>query len=93
VTAADVQVALIVLHKLMCGILQKCSRITVETMAVEEQYLRAVLFQVGFSFARFNTWLLFHNLKLLYVNFSLHYISSLMCETLENIFIVYMVWQ
>lgn len=88
-TAAGVQVAVIVLHKLVCDILQKCSRITVETMAVEEQYVRAVLFQVCFSCARFNAWLLSHNLKLLYVTFSLHYISSLMCGTLENIFIVY----
>jgi hypothetical protein len=38
VTAAGVQVALIVLHKFVCDILQKCSAITVETMAVEEQY-------------------------------------------------------
>jgi len=38
VTAAGVQVALTVLHKLVCDILQKCSRITVETMTVEEQY-------------------------------------------------------
>jgi hypothetical protein len=37
-TAAGVQMALIVLRNLMCDILQKCSRITVETMAVEDQY-------------------------------------------------------
>jgi hypothetical protein len=41
VTAAGVQVALIVLHKLVCDSIQKCSRIIVEKMAVEEQYFES----------------------------------------------------
>jgi hypothetical protein len=38
VTAAGIQVAMIALHELVCDSLQKCSRITVETMALEQQY-------------------------------------------------------
>jgi hypothetical protein len=63
VTAAGIQVAMIVLHELVCDSLQKCSRIRVETMDAEQQYFEGSCVTSFFiSFARFNMWLLSQNL-------------------------------